>query len=79
MISADVSISLPEGARNLNLQIFIDRSVLEVFVNDQACATKVIPTLEAGATLEIRSQNGAAQAKRIRCWPIKTIWPATAR
>jgi beta-fructofuranosidase len=73
---ADVEASLPlaKGGRKLTLRIFIDRSVLEVFANETVCVTKIIPPLEAGATLEIRAQGGAATAKRVQAWPMKTIW-----
>ena len=67
-------LSLDKGKRTLKLDVFIDRSVLEVFANETACITKTIAPLDAGATLEIRAQGGAANAKRIQAWPIKTIW-----
>jgi sucrose-6-phosphate hydrolase SacC (GH32 family) len=74
MKDADVSLTLPKDEHKLRLAIFIDRSVLEVFANETVCATKVIPPLDAGATLKIVSRGGLAQAKRIQAWPIKTIW-----
>ena len=71
---ADLSLALDKSERNLSLRIFIDRSVLEVFATETVCATKVISPLGAGATLELQTWGGIAQAKRVQCWPMKTIW-----
>jgi beta-fructofuranosidase len=67
-------LTLAKGDRKLNLRIFIDRSVLEVFANESVCVTRVIAPLEAKALLELRAEGGAAMVKRIRAWPMKTIW-----
>jgi beta-fructofuranosidase len=74
IMDAEAPLSLAKGERTLRLRIFIDRSVLEVFVNGTVCATKIIPTLDASASLEMRTEGGAANAKLIRVWPMKTIW-----
>ena len=74
VMDAKAPLSLGKGKRTLKLDIFIDRSVLEVFANETACITKIIAPLDGGATLEIRAQGGAANSKRIQAWPIKTIW-----
>ncbi len=73
MMDAEASLALAKGERKLSLRIFIDRSLLEVFANETACATKIIAPLDAHATLEIRAQGGAADAK-VQAWPMKTIW-----
>lgn len=59
---------------NLNIRIFLDRSVLEVFANGTTCATKVFAPLSDGASLEMRAQGGNAKARLIEVWPIKSIW-----
>jgi len=72
---ADLSIALDHAEQKLNVRVFIDRCVLEVFVNDNHCATKVIPLVDANATLELRPNGGGeALAKRIQCWPLTSIW-----
>jgi beta-fructofuranosidase len=73
-MDAVAPLSLAKGERKLNLRIFIDRSVLEVFANETVCITKVIAPLDANATLDIRAQGGTAQAKLVQAWPMKTIW-----
>jgi beta-fructofuranosidase len=65
---------LPASAGKLDLRLFLDRSVLEVFVNNDLCATTIISPLDADTTLRISSPDGSAQAKRIEAWPMKTIW-----
>jgi len=74
MMDAETPLSLAKVGRNLNLRIFIDRSVLEVFANETVCATKIISPLDTSATLEIHAQDGAATAKLVQAWPMKTIW-----
>ena len=74
VLDAKAPLSLAKGDRTLKLRIFIDRSVLEVFANETVCITKLITPLEANAALEISAESGSAVAKRIRAWPIKTIW-----
>ena len=63
-----------KGGRMLNLRIFIDRSVMEVFANETVCVTRLIPSLEANATLEIRADGGTAKAKLVQAWPMESIW-----
>jgi len=67
-------LPLAKGGRKLNLRIFIDRSVLEVFANETVCFTKIISPLDAGATLEIRAEHGSVNVRRVQVWPLKTIW-----
>ncbi len=74
MADAEGRLSLAGSERKLDLRIFIDRSVLEIFANDALCATKVIAPLDAGATLQVSSPDGSAQAKLVEAWPMKTIW-----
>jgi beta-fructofuranosidase len=74
VMDANAPLELAEGQRRLTLRIFIDRSVLEVFANETACATKIISPLDASANLEIRAEGGTANAKRVQAWPMNTIW-----
>jgi beta-fructofuranosidase len=72
---ANAEAPLFPGTQNqLRLTLFVDRSVLEVFANDTACATKVIKPLGSNATLQIRAEGGQAKAMKVRTWPMDTIW-----
>lgn len=74
VLDARAPLALKSGDHVLNLQIFMDRSVLEVFANGTACITKTISTLNSNPYLKITAQGGAASVKRLQVWPIKTIW-----
>src|SRR6266850_4556415 len=67
----EAPLSLAEKKGNLNLRLFLDRSVLEVFANGTLCATKVISPLTDNATLEIHAK-GQAKAKYVKAWPMNS-------
>jgi sucrose-6-phosphate hydrolase SacC (GH32 family) len=69
----EAPLSLKDNKGNLNLRLFLDRSVLEVFANETLCATKVISPLIENATLEIHAR-GQAIAKYVKAWPLNSIW-----
>lgn len=66
-------LQMPHDGK-LELRVFIDRSVLEVYVNETVCVSKVIATLGSDASLNIRATGGEAMVKQLHAWPIKTIW-----
>jgi beta-fructofuranosidase len=74
VMDANAPLQIFGDQKKLNLRIFIDRSVLEVFANDTTCITKIIPTLDSNATLSIRTDGGTVIADEIRAWPMKSIW-----
>jgi beta-fructofuranosidase len=63
-----------KGEQKLNLHIFLDRSVLEVFANGAVCITKTIEPPVTGANLTVHADGGPSTAKFIHAWPMKTIW-----
>lgn len=64
---------LSKGDRELRLRIFVDRSVLEVFVNEAVVFTKTITPFEARA-LELSAVGSPAKLKRANFWPMNSIW-----
>ena len=74
MLDVKVPWHSPEAAPDLKLHLFVDRSVLEVFVNDTVAVTKTIPAFQAGGALIVRSEAGAATFKTLRAWPMQSIW-----
>ena len=72
MMESKAPLKSPKGT--LNLRIFIDRSVLEVFANETVCFTKRITPLAPDTTLAIRAESGYAKAELVEAWPMKTIW-----
>ena len=74
LMGAESPLLLSGKDQRLTARIFLDRSVLEIFINDTFCATKVIPTVESNPSLELRAEGGPARAKVIKAWPMNTIW-----
>lgn len=59
----------------LKLHIFIDRSVVEVFVNDKAVvAARVYPGREDSLGVALRAQGGAAKLISLDAWQMGTIY-----
>ena len=55
----------------LDLQIFIDKSIIEVFANGRQCVTqRVYPTLKESQGVEVFSENGGAMVESITTWDI---------
>ncbi len=63
-----------DGERSLELRIFIDRSVLEVFANDAVCLTKTLAPPERNLAMRIRADAGQLRIKQIEAWTLKSIW-----
>jgi beta-fructofuranosidase len=74
MMDAESPLSVTGKERELRLHIFVDRSVVEVFVNDEICATKIISPWAGDEAMEIRTECRDAKAKLVEVWPMKTIW-----
>ena len=59
----------------LKLQIFLDRSLLEVFVNDgETCVTKVLDAPIDDIGIAVLANEGAVQLDRLDCWQMNEIW-----
>lgn len=59
----------------INLRIFVDRSVVEVFVNGvQMVAARVYPGLENSSGVSIRSQGSACELVSMDAWQMQDIW-----
>lgn len=82
-ILSDVTVRPPERAElrwskgdTLELRIFIDRSVVEVFVNGQQyLAMRVYPGREDSVGVSLRARGGAATLNKLDAWQVKSIWP----
>ena len=59
----------------LQLRVFIDRSVVEVFVNGRQClAVRVYPGRDDSLGVSLRAQGSAATLKRLDAWQMRSIW-----
>lgn len=61
----------------LRLRVFLDRSILEVFANDQvAITTRIYPTRPDSAGIAVLAEGGDAQLKALDAWEIDSVWEA---
>ncbi len=59
----------------LTLRVFLDKSVVEVFVNGKQCvAMRVYPGCEDSLGLSLRSQGRSARLKSLDAWQMKNIY-----
>jgi len=64
------------GGEPLRLRVFIDRSVVEVFVNErQYLATRVYPGRKDSLGVSLRAQGQDAVLQSLDAWQMKSIWP----
>ena len=64
-----------ESNEPLQLRIFIDRSVVEVFANGKQCvAVRVFPGREDSTGVSLRAQGANAELRSLDAWQMKTIY-----
>ena len=84
-LSEEISSRIPESTdfrlkadEPINLSIFLDRCVVEVFVNDRAVLMQhVYPTLEDSAGISVTAIGGKAAARQITIWDMNSIYTET--
>jgi sucrose-6-phosphate hydrolase SacC (GH32 family) len=60
----------------LKLQIFVDRSILEVFANDRQCVTqRIYPTRSDSLGVALFSRGGATKVKTFDAWDVAPANP----
>jgi beta-fructofuranosidase len=64
-----------EGDEPLKMRVFIDKSVVEVFVNGkQALAVRVYPSREDSRGVSMRAQGQDVLLKSLEAWQMKSIY-----
>ena len=59
----------------LTLHLFVDRSVLEVFINGgRECVTRVVDPLPANLAVEVFAHRGRALVEALHLWQLRSIW-----
>jgi len=74
---AGVKVALgPAGdEKALTLQVFLDKSVMEVFVNDgRRAVAKVIYPGEKDLGIELFAEGGAVRVRSLDVWQMRPIW-----
>ena len=59
----------------LDLRVFIDAEVVEIFANKEVCITeKLQPTSPAGFRIKLFAEKGETKVRRVDVWKMGTIW-----
>ncbi len=59
----------------LDLRVFVDKSVVEVFVNQKLCvAIRVYPSLKNSTGVSLRAQGAEATLVSLDCWKMQNIY-----
>ena len=75
MAGVDVSYPLDETRKSLRLHIFLDKSVIEVFVDDgRKVATNFIDCSPADLGIEVFAESRSATIRSLDIWELKPIW-----
>ena len=70
MDTQDAPFALGKGEK-VNLKIFLDKSVVEVFANDRQCITQLIyPTLDDAVHVEVFSEDASIKVEELKSWRI---------
>jgi beta-fructofuranosidase len=65
-----------EDGQPVELRIFIDRSIVEVFANDRQCLTlRAYPDREDSVGIGLFSRGGTAMFTAVEAWQMKCVWP----
>ena len=67
-------VDLMDGVDTLNLHVFIDGSLVEVFANDWVVFSNNIGAPPSHNGVEAFAEGGEANLKSLDIWQMKTIW-----
>lgn len=68
-------LSLKAG-ETLQLRIFLDRSIIEVFANGRQCLTlRAYPQREDSTTVSLFARGGSARLVSLDMWHLRSVWP----
>ena len=71
----EVPLASAPQSKTLKLHVFIDKSVLEVFINDgETSVTRVEYPGEKDLGVSVFAENGSATLKSLDAWKMKPIW-----
>ena len=69
------SLELDAGTP-LELRVFVDRSIVEVFANGRQCLTaRIYPDRPDSLGVELFSRGGKARVQSLDAWEMASIWP----
>ena len=66
---------LAENEERLKLHVFLDKSLMEVFINDgRECVTRVVYPEEHDLGIELFASTGSARLHSLDIWQLRGIW-----
>jgi len=65
---------LNDGDATIQLHLFIDRSVLELFINDRICFTAQAHPPPGSQGIRLIVEKGSAVFKKLEIWEMHSIW-----
>jgi len=64
-----------ERGESLEVQVFLDRSVLEVYANGRAClTTRIYPSRKDAVGMDLFAEGGSVQVRSLDVWEMGSIW-----
>jgi beta-fructofuranosidase len=69
---AGTAIQNPEKGKPLNLRVFVDHSLIEVYLNDRACLSKVYYPKDRGGNLELTTDSPSAVSTTV--YKLDSAW-----
>ena len=61
---------------NIELRIFIDKSIIEVFANERQCLTlRAYPDRDDSTGVSVFARGGTAKFSGIEAWQMESVWP----
>jgi beta-fructofuranosidase len=67
-------LAMSPDKRTLELHIFADHSVVEVYANPGLCLTRVIDAGPGDVGVEVFSKDGKCKLQSLDAWTMKSIW-----
>ena len=72
---AGTEVPLEAGSRTLKLHLFLDKSVLEVFIDEgRSAVTRVNYAPAEDLGIVVFAENGGAVLKSLDVWSMNSIW-----
>ena len=68
------SLKLPQNESTLRFHVFIDKCVLEIYVNGIACFTRAIYSPPEDLGLAVFADGPCPLIKSIDVWEMKSVW-----
>jgi beta-fructofuranosidase len=66
----DLSFEAPDRGTSTSVRIFVDRTILELFINATICATRVIPSVNGALEVDFYCAGGSIRRAELTLWAL---------